>query len=87
MSESNKQLESLEERQWRLKVEQARARITEEENEWKTLLARAQHASQHEEREWARLRSRAELKSSGAFLAHPDEAATPPRAPAERTRR
>ncbi|MFT3925015.1 MAG: hypothetical protein QM778_20940 [Myxococcales bacterium] len=72
MSESNK-LESLEERQWRQKAEQAHAKLAEEEAEWSTLRARAQAALAREEREWERLRTRAELKSSGAFLAHPDD--------------
>jgi hypothetical protein len=74
MLEDNKQAESLEERQWRLKLEQARALIAEEEAEWKALLSRAQAALENEEREWERLRMRAAVKSSGEFAAQPDSA-------------
>ena len=73
------QLESLEERQWRLMMEQARARIGRGRSEWKRLLARAQSALENEEREWARLLERARLKSSGVFGTQRGESLPPAR--------
>ena len=75
MLEGRGQVESLEERQWRQLMEQARARIAEEEAEWKLLMERARAATDNEEREWERLRSRAERNTSGFFTT--SAAATP----------
>lgn len=67
MLEGRGQVESLEERQWRQLMEQARARIAEEEAEWKLLMERARAATDNEEREWERLRARSERNTSGFF--------------------
>jgi hypothetical protein len=74
-------LESLEERQWRLKVEQAKAELTREEDEWKGLLERSKRALENEEREWARVMARAHARS-GSFAAQPEPATPPSRAKA-----
>jgi len=69
-------VDSFEDRQWRAKLEEARARVAQEEDEWSTLLARARRALELEEREWERLRARALVRSSGAFPAQPQAAAS-----------
>ena len=60
-------VEDIEERQWRLKLEEAKAALAREEDEWSVLVARAKRALENEEREWQRLMARAQARSSGAF--------------------
>jgi hypothetical protein len=81
-------IESIEERQWRLKLEQARAEIEGEERNWETLLARAKTAADTEEREWQRTIARARAKTSGVFPRRQEPAASvsaqPPALPRKR---
>jgi hypothetical protein len=75
-SGASTQVESLEERQWRLKVAQAKGEVASEEQNWHELLERAKTAADNEEREWQRNIARARAKTSGVYLKS-QEASTP----------